>query len=165
MKEIITGSSFINYCGFVLIFVILYLITFFLCKIQGLTKDMIESALKDMLAIKKSLNLFLSSSQKSTLKRDKARKLMVKIRLFLKNAQSTLLVYQYEEEEDPAIGSAIKRIDSILSSCNDIALYYNTNEKEALSLELKKALSMEGDVEKVLLEIKKEKEEKKLQVI
>lgn len=164
MKEIITGSSFINYCGFVLVFVILYLITFFLCKIQGLTKDMIESTLKDIVAIKKSLNLFLSS-HKATLKRDKARKLMVRIRLFLKNAQSTLLVYQYEEEEDPAIGSAIKRIDSILACCNDIALYYNTNEKEALSLELKKALSMAEDVEKILFEIKKEKEEKRLQVI
>lgn len=165
MIEVFTSDIALQSALAVFLALVIYLISLFLCRVQGMSKDEIVLVMKSMDKVDKNLSLFLSLSKKKSLERDKARKILLEIRILLKNSASVLQVYLYEKEDKPKIRSCITKLNALQNRCDNIALAYNNNKPEDLERTIE---GIRADLKKVqtLLSIcKKEQDEDRKKVI
>lgn len=165
MREVFTSDIAMESGLAVLLALVVYFVSLFLCRIQGMSKDEIVKVMKSMDKVDRNLTLFLSLSKKKSLNRDKARKILLEIRILLKNSASVLQVYLYEKEDKPKIRSCITKINALEAKCDNIAIAYNNDKIDDLEKTIE---GIRGDLKKVqtLLGIcRKEQEEDRKKVI
>lgn len=165
MTEFFTSDLFIDSSLAVLLTLLIYLITRALCAVQGMGKDEIVRVLKFLDKTDRLLSSFLTLYNKGTLDKEKARKLLLSIRIYIKNSASVLQVYLYEKEDKPKIRSAINKLNALETRCDNIAINYNNGKKEELE---KTITGIRADLKKIIsiLNIsKKEVEEDRKKVI
>ena len=158
MIEFLTSDSFLTSFFSVVIALIVYLATYLLCHFYGIT-------FKRFNDIDRNLALFLSLSKKKSFKREKARRLLLKIRLTIKDSSSSLQVMLYESEDNPDLRSVIKRLNQMLQSCDNVALYFNEGKTEAQIKEIEKMRKTLKDALTILKKVKSKKDEDKKKVI
>ena len=160
MIEFLASDSFLTSFFSVVIALVTYLVTFY-----GITKDSLNRTFKRFNDIDRNLALFLSLSKKKSFKREKARRLLLKIRLTIKDSSSSLQVMLYESEDNPDLRSVIKRLNQMLQSCDNVALYFNEGKTEAQIKEIEKMRKTLKDALTILKKVKSKKDEDKKKVI
>ncbi len=165
MIEFLASDSFLTSFFSVVIALVTYLVTYLLCHFYGITKDSLNRTFKRFNDIDRNLALFLSLSKKKNFKREKARRLLLKIRLTIKDSSSSLQVMLYESEDNPDLRSVIKRLNQMLQSCDNVALYFNEGKTEAQIKEIEKMRKTLKDALTILKKVKSKKDEDKKKVI
>lgn len=165
MIDFLKSENFISSFSAVIIAFVIYLITRFITYSYGLN---IKSIGKTIARIEKTehlIALFSSLVSKEGVNKNKIRKIFISVRLKLNDASSSLETLLYEGEDDPNITCAVNTLDSIIKSCDNVALYYNTDKVALLSKELKKMEKKLKDTESILKEVKKERDDERKKVI
>ncbi len=166
MSEFFTSDIFISSAMAVVLSLVIYLVTRILCSLQGIGKNEIVRVLGFLERADKNLGSFQNLSNKGALPRDKARKLLLSIRIYIGNSASALQVYVYDREEDkPKIRAAVNKLNALDSRCDNIALYYNDKNNEKLEATIN---GIRSDLKKVVNLIslyKKELDENRKKVI
>lgn len=165
MREIFLSDTALD-CGMAAVLALLvYLISLFLCHIQGMSKDEIVKVLKSLDKVDRNLTLFNTLASKNSLDRDKARKLLFTIRVLIKNSASVLQVYIYEKEDKPRIRSAITKLNALEGKCDNIAIAYNNNKTDDISRTIESARNDLKRIQNLLNTAKKEQEDDRKKVI
>ncbi len=71
----------------------------------------------------------------------------------------------YESEDNPDLRSVIKRLNQMLQSCDNVALYFNEGKTEAQIKEIEKMRKTLKDALTILKKVKSKKDEDKKKVI
>ncbi len=165
MTEFFQSDIFMDSMVAVLVSFFIYLISRFLCSIQGMGKDELSRVLRSLDKADKELSLFASMGRKNILKRDKARKMLVAIRIRIKNSASVLTVYIYEKEDKPKIRSAINKLSVLETRCDNIAFSYNNGDIEQLEKVIDGIRADLKKVTSILTQSKKEVDDQRKKVI
>lgn len=165
MTELFKSDVFMDSAVALLVSLVLYLISRLLCAIQGMGKDEIAKVLKSLDKVDKELSLFFTMGKKKTLSRDRARKMLIFIRVRIKNSASVLTVYIYEKEDKPKIRSSINKLNAIETKCDNIALCYNNGDMEQMAKVIEGIRADLKKVTSILTISKKEVDEQKKRVI
>lgn len=148
MSEFFTSDAFISTAGAVGLSLVIYLISRILCSFQGIGKNEIVRVLGFLDKADRNLVAFQNLNKKGTLSRDKARKLLLSIRLYIGNSASALQVYVYDKEDDkPKIRSAVNKLNALDTRCDSIALYYNDKNNEKLEASIN---GIRSDLKKIV---------------
>ncbi len=165
MTEFFQSDVFMSSMVALLASFLVYLFTRLLCSVQGMGKDEIVKVLKSLEKADRELSLFAAMGKKNILKRDKARKMLLEIRLRLKNSASVLAVYIYEKEDKPKVRSAINKLNALEARCDNIALCYNNCDMEQMEKVIEGIRADLKKVTSILNQSKKEVEEQRKRVI
>lgn len=165
MTEFFASDIFMDSSVAVVVSLLVYLLSRLLCSIQGMGKDEITRVLKSLDKVDKELSLFSTLGKKKTLSRDKARKMLLAIRVRIKNSASVLTVYIYEKEDKPKIRSAINKLNALETRCDNIALCYNNGDMEQMEKVIEGIRADLKKVTSILALSKKEVDERKKRVI
>lgn len=161
-----TSDVFMDCVVAVVISLIAYFVSYLFCTLQGLGKDEISRVLGFLKRAEKNLSTFLNLWKKKTLSRNKARKLLLSIKLYIGNSASALQVYVYDEEDDkPKIRSAAAKLSALEHRCDNIALYYNEGNDEKLEAAINGITGELRKIEGLINLYKKELDENRKKVI
>ncbi len=143
--SIFESEIFIESSLAVIAAVVIFLISHFLCSVQGMGRNKIGKVVRSIQQASRYVDTFIQSSKNGGLERDKARKLLIGIRVRVRNSASVLQVYLYEGYNNPTVGQIISRLTAVEKECDSVAVEYNDGDREELTEHLekmKKSLSM-----------------------
>ncbi len=163
--SIFESEIFIESSVAVIVSLIVFLISHFLCSVQGMERKRIGKLIKSMQQASRIVDIFLQSSKNGALERDKARKLLIGLRMRVRNCCSVLQVYVYEGYDNPTVGQLIKRLTAFEKECDSVAVDYNDGEREDMTEHLE---NMKKSLEVILMmlcEIRSDMEEERKKVI
>ncbi len=147
IEELLQSETYVRSNVAVIVAVIVFLISHFLCSMQGMGRNKIGKVAKSLSRAEKSLALFTSGSQEGKLERRKARKLLIDVRVRVRNSGSVLQVYLYEGYDNPTVNQIIAKLSAVENECDDVAVDYNNSKKEEMMghlLDMKKMLEQAG---------------------
>lgn len=165
MTEFFRSDVFMDSSVAVLVSLTVYLLSRLLCSIQGMGKDELARVLRSLDKVDKELLLFSQMGKKKILKRDKARRMLLSIRVRIKNSASVLAVYIYEKEDKPKIRSSINKLNAIETRCDNIALCYNNDDMDGMDKTIDGIRADLKKVTSILSLSKKEMDEQRKRVI
>ena len=158
MIELLTGEVMRGALADILIWCLVFVGIYILCRIQRIKKDIIGNALEDTGKMKKYNKILVNL--KDVYDKKSIRKALSKIKYIAKNTRSIIQVYQFEKGEDEDIGLVASLLSSIIDETSEFAMAFNTKSKENALSALNKT---EGDLKKIEMilsaEIKTREEE------
>jgi len=125
--------------------VVIFLISHFLCSVQGMGRNKIGKVVRSVQQASRYVDAFIQNSKNGGLEREKARKLLMGIRIRVRNSASVLQVYLYEGYNNPTVAQIISRLSALEKECDSVAVEYNDGDREELAVHLenmKKSLAL-----------------------
>ena len=160
MIELLTGEVMMGALADILIWCLVFVGIYILCRIQRIKKDIIGNALEDTGKMKKYNKMLVNLINKDVYDKKSIRKALSKIKYIAKNTRSIIQVYQFEKGEDEDLGLVASLLSSIIDETSEFAMAFNTKSKENAISALNKT---EGDLKKIEMilsaEIKTREEE------
>ena len=165
MQELLQSETYVRSNVAVLIAVVIFLISHFLCSVQGMGRNKIGKVSKSLNRASRSLSLFIAGSEREKLERSRARKLLLDLRVRVRNSSSVLQVYLYEGYDNPTVNQIIAKLSSVEKECDEVALDYNNSKRDEMISHLE---NMRKTLEKasiMLTQVRKEIEDDEKKVI
>ncbi len=162
---IFESEIFVESLVAVIVTLILFLISHFLCSVQGMGRNKIGRIIKSVQQASRSVDIFLQGAKNGCLERDRARKLLIGVRMRVRNTASVLQVYLYEGYNNPTVSQIIKKLSAVESECDSVAVDYNDGEREEMTEHLEKIKKDLEIVSMMLSSVRSDIEEERKKVI
>lgn len=165
MQELLQSETYVRSNVAVLVAVVIFLISHFLCSVQGMGRNKIGKVSKSLNRASKSLSLFIAGSEREKLERSRARKLLLDLRVRVRNSSSVLQVYLYEGYDNPTVNQIIAKLAAVENECDDVAVDYNNSKKDEMMTHLQNMKKMLEQASIMLSSVRTEIEEDSKKVI
>ncbi len=165
MQELLQSETYVRSNAAVIAAVLVFLLSHFLCSMQGMGRNKIGKVQKSLNNASRSLSLFIAGSERGKLERSRARKLLLDVRMRVRNSASVLQVYLYEGYDNPTVNQIVSKLAAVENECDDVAVDYNNSKKDEMMSHLQDMKKMLDQALIMLSAVRTEIEEDSKRVI
>ena len=162
MRELLISDIMINALADILVWIVVLVAIYLLCRIHRLKKDIIKNALEDTLKMKKSTKSMSAIVTKGDADRNSVRKAFWKFKQKAKNTKSIIQVFIYENGDDADLNAVVSLLTKVNDEANEFAKAFNTQSKDDIINSLKKTSDDLNKIELILNSGVKRREEEAL---
>ena len=162
MMELLTGDVMISALADLLVWVIVFVVVYLICRAQRLKKDIIVNALEDTRKMEKSTKNMVDTINKGAADRSSVRKGLWKFKQKVKNTKSIVQVFLYENGDDADLNTVVSLLSSVNEETIEFAKAFNIQSKEDILSSLNKTNDDLSKIEMILSSVVKRREDEAL---
>ena len=162
MMELLKGDIMISALADLLLWVIVFVVVYLICRAQRLKKDIIMNALEDTKKMIKSNKNMVDVINKGVADRNRVRKELWKFKQTVKNTKSIVQVFLYEKGDDSDLNTVVSLLSCVNEETIEFAKAFNARSKSDILSSLNKTNDVLSKIEMILSSVVKRREEEAL---